>query len=145
MISSCFLFLALALINCLIFSFGFSLNTLSTLPSSSGILTTFSRMELYIQMIDYSLWEIIENGNAPPITKVVERCTSGTNGSVNTTHGATSASTQAIAVNSIKIDNLSNAVICAFFASQPNSPQLNNEDLQHMHPDDLEKMENKVA
>ncbi|GJT84260.1 hypothetical protein Tco_1058602 [Tanacetum coccineum] len=30
------------------------------------------RMELYIQMIDYSLWEVIENGNAPPITKVVE-------------------------------------------------------------------------
>ncbi|GJX25185.1 ribonuclease H-like domain-containing protein [Tanacetum coccineum] len=30
------------------------------------------RMEQYIQMIDYSLWEIMENGNAPPITKVVE-------------------------------------------------------------------------
>ncbi|GJU98649.1 hypothetical protein Tco_1327920 [Tanacetum coccineum] len=29
-------------------------------------------MELYIQMIDYSLWEVIENDNAPPITKVVE-------------------------------------------------------------------------
>ncbi|GKD40387.1 retrovirus-related pol polyprotein from transposon TNT 1-94 [Tanacetum coccineum] len=30
------------------------------------------RMEQYIQMIDYSLWEVIENGNAPPITKDVE-------------------------------------------------------------------------
>ncbi|GKB86373.1 hypothetical protein Tco_0958645 [Tanacetum coccineum] len=30
------------------------------------------RMEQYIQMIDYSLWEVIENGNAPLITKVVE-------------------------------------------------------------------------
>ncbi|GJT37369.1 hypothetical protein Tco_0937234 [Tanacetum coccineum] len=30
------------------------------------------RMEQYIQMIDYSLWEVIENGNVPPITKVVE-------------------------------------------------------------------------
>ncbi|GJS48249.1 hypothetical protein Tco_0598370 [Tanacetum coccineum] len=30
------------------------------------------RMEQYIQMIDYSLREVIENGNAPPITKVVE-------------------------------------------------------------------------
>ncbi|GJX85652.1 hypothetical protein Tco_0336426 [Tanacetum coccineum] len=30
------------------------------------------RMEQYIQMVDYSLWEVIENGNAPPITKVVE-------------------------------------------------------------------------
>ncbi|GKF82447.1 hypothetical protein Tco_0244103 [Tanacetum coccineum] len=30
------------------------------------------RMEQYIQMIDYSLWEVIENGNAPPITKLFE-------------------------------------------------------------------------
>ncbi|GJZ58402.1 hypothetical protein Tco_0613896 [Tanacetum coccineum] len=30
------------------------------------------RIEQYIQMIDYSLWEVIENGNAPLITKVVE-------------------------------------------------------------------------
>nr|GEZ65166.1 hypothetical protein [Tanacetum cinerariifolium] len=30
------------------------------------------RMEQYIQMVDYSLREVIENGNAPPITKVVE-------------------------------------------------------------------------
>ncbi|GJY19668.1 hypothetical protein Tco_0391159 [Tanacetum coccineum] len=30
------------------------------------------RMEQYIQMVDYSLWEVIENGNALPITKVVE-------------------------------------------------------------------------
>ncbi|GKG23873.1 hypothetical protein Tco_0391909 [Tanacetum coccineum] len=31
-----------------------------------------AHMEQYIQMIDYSLWEVIENGNAPLITKVVE-------------------------------------------------------------------------
>nr|GEU54947.1 putative reverse transcriptase domain-containing protein [Tanacetum cinerariifolium] len=30
------------------------------------------RMEQYIHMFDYSLWEVIENGYAPPITKVVE-------------------------------------------------------------------------
>ncbi|GKC15647.1 hypothetical protein Tco_1012429 [Tanacetum coccineum] len=30
------------------------------------------RMEQYIQMLDYSLWEVIENGNAPPITKLFE-------------------------------------------------------------------------
>ncbi|GKA72840.1 ribonuclease H-like domain-containing protein [Tanacetum coccineum] len=154
------------------------------------------RMEQYIQMVDYSLWEVIENGNAPPITKLVEgvktiiapatakekaiekrfggntatkktkrnllkqeyenfsasssevldqtfdrlqklisqleihgesisqedinQNTSSTNGTVNTAHGATNANTQATAVNSITIDNLSNVVICAFFASQPN-------------------------
>ncbi|GKB16859.1 hypothetical protein Tco_0850782 [Tanacetum coccineum] len=162
-------------------------------------------------MIDYSLWEVIENGNAPPIIKVVEGVetiiapataeekaqmrlelkarstllmgipnehqlqfnsikdvksslkaverrfgrnaatkktqrnllkqqyenftasslelldqtfdrlqklisyTSSTNGVVNTAHGATTASTQATAVNSTTIDNLSDSVICAFF------------------------------
>ncbi|GKE39994.1 hypothetical protein Tco_1463399 [Tanacetum coccineum] len=135
------------------------------------------RMEQYIQMIDYSLWEVIENGNAPPITKVVEGVettiapttteekaqrrlelkarstllmgipnehqlkfnsikdaksllTNSTNGAFNTAHGVTTASTHATAVNSTTIDNLSDAVICAFFASQSNSPQLDNEDLQ---------------
>ncbi|GKE59951.1 hypothetical protein Tco_1510318 [Tanacetum coccineum] len=43
--------------------------------------------------------------------------TSNTNGAVNTAHGATTASTQATAVNSTTIDNLSDAVICAFFAN----------------------------
>ncbi|GKG27927.1 hypothetical protein Tco_0406254, partial [Tanacetum coccineum] len=28
------------------------------------------RMEQYIQMIDYSLWEVIVNGNAPLITHI---------------------------------------------------------------------------
>ncbi|GJS20303.1 hypothetical protein Tco_0448935 [Tanacetum coccineum] len=37
-------------------------------------------------------------------------------------HDVTTASTQATAVNLTTIDNLSDAVICAFFASQPNSP-----------------------
>ncbi|GJV08767.1 ribonuclease H-like domain-containing protein [Tanacetum coccineum] len=217
------------------------------------------RMEQYIQMIDYSLWEVIENGNAPPIKKVVEgvettiasstteekaqmrlelkarstllmgipnehhqlkfnsikdakplmqaikksseeflrslppewnthtivwrnkpeidtlslddlynnlkiyepevkgtsssstntqniafvssNITRSTNRAVNTTHSATTASTQATDVNSTTIDNLSDAVICSFFASQPNSPQLDNEDLQQIHPDDLEEMD----
>ncbi|GJR77967.1 hypothetical protein Tco_0090332 [Tanacetum coccineum] len=30
------------------------------------------RMEQYIQIIDYSLWEVIENGNSVPKTKVIE-------------------------------------------------------------------------
>ncbi|GJU29218.1 putative nucleotidyltransferase, ribonuclease H [Tanacetum coccineum] len=82
------------------------------------------RMEQYIQMIDYSLWEVIKNGNAPPITKVIEGVETtiapttaeekaqrrSTNGAVNTGHGATTASTQATAVNSTTIDNLSDAM-----------------------------------
>ncbi|GKD62442.1 hypothetical protein Tco_1299951, partial [Tanacetum coccineum] len=214
------------------------------------------RMEQYIQMIDYSLWEVLENGNAPLITKVVEgvvwkpttrdRSTNllsimnttskqpcnildrqprgsdtncgnlqhvivaptttkekaqrrlelkarstllmgipneyqlkfnsikdaksllpvvkkrfggnaatkntqrnllkrYTNGAVNTAHSATTASTQATIVNSITIKLLLLTVIYAFFASQPNSPQLDNEDLQQIHPDDLEKMDLRWA
>ncbi|GKG48533.1 hypothetical protein Tco_0512680, partial [Tanacetum coccineum] len=47
----------------------------------------------------------------------------------------------ATVVNSTTIDSLSDAVICAFFASQPNSPQNNNKDLQQIHPDDLKEMD----
>ncbi|GJY80168.1 reverse transcriptase domain-containing protein [Tanacetum coccineum] len=52
--------------------------------------------------------------------------TSSTNGAVNTaqavntTHGVSTASTQVNVVNSTNIDNLSDAIICAFFASQLN-------------------------
>ncbi|GKF56999.1 plastid delta12-fatty acid acetylenase, partial [Tanacetum coccineum] len=67
--------------------------------------------------------------------------TNSTNRAVNTAHGATIASTQATAVNSTTIDNLSDAVICSFFASQPNSPQLDNEDLQQIHPSDIEEID----
>ncbi|GJT18598.1 retrotransposon protein, putative, ty1-copia subclass [Tanacetum coccineum] len=66
---------------------------------------------------------------------------SSTNEAVNTAHGVTTASTQATAINSTTINNLSDAVIYAFFVSQPNSPQLDNEDLQQIHPDDLEEMD----
>ncbi|GKF28412.1 ribonuclease H-like domain-containing protein, partial [Tanacetum coccineum] len=66
---------------------------------------------------------------------------SSTNGAVNTAHGAITTGTLATDVNSTTIDNLSDVVICAFFASQPNSPQLDNEDLQQIHPDDLEEMD----
>ncbi|GJU91386.1 putative ribonuclease H-like domain-containing protein [Tanacetum coccineum] len=64
-----------------------------------------------------------------------------TNEAVNTAHGVSAASTQANAANPINVDNLSDAVICAFFASQPSSPQLANEDLQQLHPDDLEEID----
>ncbi|GJS00828.1 retrovirus-related pol polyprotein from transposon TNT 1-94 [Tanacetum coccineum] len=79
--------------------------------------------------------------NTQNVAFVSSNSTSSTNGAVNTAHGATTASTQATAVNSTTIDNLSDAVICAFFASQPNSPQLDNEDLQQINPDDLEEMD----
>ncbi|GJQ94092.1 putative ribonuclease H-like domain-containing protein [Tanacetum coccineum] len=64
--------------------------------------------------------------------------TNSTNDAVKTAHGVSTASTQ---VNATNIDNLSDAVICAFLVSQPNSPQLAHEDLQKIHPDDIEEMD----
>ncbi|GKC72047.1 hypothetical protein Tco_1117930 [Tanacetum coccineum] len=79
--------------------------------------------------------------NTQNVAFVSSNSNSSTNGAVNTAHGTTTTSTQATAVNSTTIDNLSDAVIYAFFASQPNSPQLDNKDLQQIHPDDLEEMD----
>ncbi|GJU33510.1 putative ribonuclease H-like domain-containing protein [Tanacetum coccineum] len=79
--------------------------------------------------------------NTQNVAFVFSNSTNSTNGAVNTAHGATTASTQAIVVNSITIDNLSDAIIFTFFASQPNSPQLDNEDLQQINPDDLEEID----
>nr|GEX94722.1 hypothetical protein [Tanacetum cinerariifolium] len=41
------------------------------------------------------------------------------------------------------VDSLSDAVIYSFFARQSNSPQLDNEDLKQIDPDDLEEMDLK--
>ncbi|GJW48890.1 hypothetical protein Tco_0080536 [Tanacetum coccineum] len=64
-----------------------------------------------------------------------------TNEVVNTTHGVFVVSTQVSTASSTNVDNLSDAVIYAFFSSQPNNPQLANEDLQQLHPNDLEEMD----
>nr|GEV49254.1 retrotransposon protein, putative, unclassified [Tanacetum cinerariifolium] len=66
---------------------------------------------------------------------------SSTNRAVNTANGVFTANTQVNAAFSTNIDNLSDAVICAFMASQPNSPQLAHEDLEQIHPDDIEEMD----
>nr|GFA35023.1 hypothetical protein [Tanacetum cinerariifolium] len=57
---------------------------------------------------------------------------------VNTTNVVNTASSQVNAASSLNIDKISDAVIYAFLASQPNSTQLVNEDLEQIHHDDLE-------
>ncbi|GJY61463.1 hypothetical protein Tco_0462120 [Tanacetum coccineum] len=49
--------------------------------------------------------------------------------------GVNTANTQGAADSSTTVENLSDAVIYSFFASQPSIPQLDNEDLQQIHPD----------
>ncbi|GKA11766.1 ribonuclease H-like domain-containing protein [Tanacetum coccineum] len=67
--------------------------------------------------------------------------TSSSNEALNAAHRVTTASIQVNTAYSTNIDNLSDAVICSFFASQPYSPQLAHEDLQQIHPDDIEEMD----
>ncbi|GKA34526.1 hypothetical protein Tco_0720955 [Tanacetum coccineum] len=105
---------------------------------------TLSLYDLYNNLKIYEL-EVkgtsSSSTNIQNIAFVSSNSTSSTNGAINTAHGVTTVSTQATAVNSTTIDNLSDAVICAFFASQPNSLQFDNKDLQQIHLDDLEEMD----
>ncbi|GKB84509.1 ribonuclease H-like domain-containing protein, partial [Tanacetum coccineum] len=155
-------------------------HTLSSMLKPSEYEIWRMRIEQYIQMIEYALWEVIENGATLPKTTTMEgvvivmpiataeekaqrrlehyedfsaprseacfesnfdRIQKFTNEAVNTAHEVSTASTQVNAANSTNIDNLSDAIICAFFASQPNSPQLVHEDLQQIHRDDMEEMD----
>ncbi|GJU82864.1 hypothetical protein Tco_1285229 [Tanacetum coccineum] len=63
---------------------------------------------------------------------------SSTNEADNTAYGVSAAHTQS---NPTSGDNLSDAMIYAFLASQPNSPQLAQEDLDQINPNDLEEMD----
>ncbi|GKD74257.1 ribonuclease H-like domain-containing protein [Tanacetum coccineum] len=63
---------------------------------------------------------------------------SNTNEADTTAYGVSAAHTQS---NPTSRDNLSDAVICAFLASQPNSPQMSREDLEQIDLDDLEEMD----
>ncbi|GJW72212.1 putative ribonuclease H-like domain-containing protein [Tanacetum coccineum] len=63
---------------------------------------------------------------------------SSTNEADNTTYGVSGTHTQS---NPTSGDNLSDAMICAFLASQPNSPHLAREDLEQIDPGDLEEMD----
>ncbi|GJZ53928.1 hypothetical protein Tco_0608813 [Tanacetum coccineum] len=65
-------------------------------------------------------------------------CNSRTNEADNIAYGVSVAHTQC---NPTSGDNLSDAMIFAFLASQPNSPQLAREDLEQIDPDDLEEMD----
>nr|GEV88346.1 ribonuclease H-like domain-containing protein [Tanacetum cinerariifolium] len=67
--------------------------------------------------------------------------TNNTTRAVNAAQGVNTASTQGVADSSTTIENLSDAVIYSFFASQPSIPQLDNEDLQQILRDDLEEMD----
>nr|GEW00157.1 hypothetical protein [Tanacetum cinerariifolium] len=79
--------------------------------------------------------------DAKLLMKAIKKSTSSTNEADTTASEVSTAHTQGTTVNSTSVDNISDAVICAFLASQPNSPQLAKEDLEQTDPDDLEEMD----
>nr|GEW72355.1 retrovirus-related Pol polyprotein from transposon TNT 1-94 [Tanacetum cinerariifolium] len=143
------------------------------------------RIEQYFLMIDYSLWEVILNGDSPTPTRIVRNKadleeqslddlfnnlkiyeaevkgsstssqntqniafvssnnTDSTNKSVSAVLSVSAASSKAPVSTLLNVDSLSDAVIYSFFASQYNSPQLDNKDLKKIDADDLEEMDLK--
>nr|GEV88470.1 retrovirus-related Pol polyprotein from transposon TNT 1-94 [Tanacetum cinerariifolium] len=79
------------------------------------------------------------NQNPQNMAFVSSNNTSSTNKADTTASGVSTAHSQGTTVNSTFVDNLSDAVICAFLSSQPNSPQLFKEDLEQIYPDDLKE------
>nr|GEX67804.1 hypothetical protein [Tanacetum cinerariifolium] len=69
--------------------------------------------------------------------------TNSTNESVNVVPSVSVASSKVTISNLPNVDSLSDAVIYSFFASQSNSPRLDNEDLKQIDPDDLEEIDLK--
>nr|GEU33447.1 hypothetical protein [Tanacetum cinerariifolium] len=77
------------------------------------------------------------------IAFVSSQTTNSTNESVSTV-ASVSATSLKLPVSALpNVDTLSNAVIYSFFASQSNSPQLDNDDLKQIDADDLKEMDLK--
>nr|GEW88106.1 hypothetical protein [Tanacetum cinerariifolium] len=74
---------------------------------------------------------------------LMEEIEKSTNESVSTIASVFAASTKVLVSTLPNVDNLSDDVLYLFFASQSNSPQLENDDLKQMDADDLEKMDLK--
>nr|GFB83464.1 hypothetical protein [Tanacetum cinerariifolium] len=95
------------------------------------------------------IYEAKVNGSSPSsqnihnIAFVSSNNTDSTNESVNVAPSISAASSKATVSTLPNVDSLSDAVIYSFFASQSNSPQLDNEDLKQINPDDLEEMDLK--
>ncbi|GKA27188.1 reverse transcriptase domain-containing protein [Tanacetum coccineum] len=81
--------------------------------------------------------------NTKNVAFVSSNITGITNDAVKTAHGGSAANSKANASTLPKVDSLSDAVIYSFFASQSNSSQLDNEDLNQIDLDDLEEMDLK--
>nr|GEX16693.1 hypothetical protein [Tanacetum cinerariifolium] len=81
--------------------------------------------------------------NTQNIAFVSSQNTNSTNESVSVVPSVSATGTKVSVSTLSNVDNLSDAVIYSFFASQTNSPQLDNDDLKQIDADDLEEMDLK--
>nr|GFA79756.1 hypothetical protein [Tanacetum cinerariifolium] len=77
------------------------------------------------------------------IAFVSSQNTDNTNESVSAVTSVSAASTKVLVFALPNVDTLSDAIIYSFFASQSNSPQLDNDDLKQIDANDLEEMDLK--
>nr|GEZ21438.1 hypothetical protein [Tanacetum cinerariifolium] len=132
-------------------------------PLSKGPPQVKMRIKQYFLMTDYSLWEVILNGDSPVPTRLVEEVrhssslgldsqnlafvlstpADSANDSVSVAVNVSAVGTKLSASTLPNVDSLSNDVIYSFFASHSSSPQLDNEDLKQIDADDLEEMDLK--
>nr|GEW01874.1 hypothetical protein [Tanacetum cinerariifolium] len=91
--------------------------------------------------------EVKSSSSTSPTTQniafVSSQNTNSTNELVSAVTSVSAASTKVLVSTLPNVDNLSDAVIYSFFASQSNSPQLDNDDLKQIDADDLEEMDLK--
>nr|GEU55646.1 hypothetical protein [Tanacetum cinerariifolium] len=91
--------------------------------------------------------EVKSSSSTSPTTQniafVSSQNSDNTNETVSAVTSVSAASTKVPVFALFNVDNLSDAIIYFFFASQSNSPQLDNDDLKQIDADDLEEMDLK--
>nr|GEX51360.1 hypothetical protein [Tanacetum cinerariifolium] len=100
----------------------------------------FSNLKIYEDEVKISP---STSHNTQNIAFISSQNTDSTNESVSDVPSVFAASTKAPVSTFPNVDNLSDAVIYSFFASQSNSPQLDNDDLKQIDAYDLEEIDLK--
>nr|GEY48633.1 hypothetical protein [Tanacetum cinerariifolium] len=115
--------------------------------SSESLDQIHDRLQKLISQLEILEAEVKCSSSTSPTTQniafVSSQNTDSTNESVSAITSVSTASTKVSSSVLPNVDNISDAVIYFFFASQSNSPQLDNDDLKQIDVDDLEEMDLK--
>ncbi|GKC35646.1 hypothetical protein Tco_1048030, partial [Tanacetum coccineum] len=117
-------------------------NNIALIMRNKSDLDTLSMDDLYNNLKVYESEIKVQSSSSSysqNMAFVSSENTSSTNEAVNTAHEVSTASSQGQASSSTYADD----VMFSFFANQSNSPQLDNEDLEHIDTNDLEEMDLK--